>query len=74
MLASIPSPSFNVIEIGSLDIHVYGITMALAVGAAYLITTIRYGHFGGDRPLAERTAFWAVVLGFVAYFASQRGD
>jgi len=64
MLASIPSPSFNILEIGPLDIHVYGITMALAVGAAYLITTARYGHFGGDRILAERTAFWAAVLGF----------
>jgi prolipoprotein diacylglyceryl transferase len=65
MLASIPSPSFNTFEIGSLEIHIYGLTMALAVGTAYVVTVQRYAAAGGDRGTAERAGFWAVVLGFV---------
>jgi prolipoprotein diacylglyceryl transferase len=63
-LSSIPSPSFNRIEIGPLDIHVYGILMGLAVATAFLVTVRRYDRFGGDRELAERASIWAVVLGF----------
>ncbi len=63
-LASIPSPSFNVFEIGPLDIHVYGITMGLAVATAYLVTVTRYDRFGGEREIAERAAIWAVIIGF----------
>jgi prolipoprotein diacylglyceryl transferase len=63
--ASIPSPSFNRIEIGPLDIHVYGILMGVAVATAYLVTVSRYERFGEDRQLAERAAIWAVVAGFV---------
>jgi prolipoprotein diacylglyceryl transferase len=65
LLASIPSPSFNEIQIGPLSIHVYGITMGLAVAAAYLLTVTRYERFGGDRRVAERAAFWAVLIGFI---------
>lgn len=64
LLASIPSPSFNVLEIGPLDIHVYGITMGLAVATAYLLVVSRYEKFGGDREIAERAAIWAVIIGF----------
>lgn len=62
--ASIPSPSFDDFQIGPLSIHVYGILMGLAVATAYLVTVIRYERFGGDRDLAERAGFWAVVIGF----------
>jgi prolipoprotein diacylglyceryl transferase len=63
-LSSIPSPSFNRIEIGPLDIHVYGILMGIAVATAFLVTVRRYDRFGGDRELAERASIWAIVLGF----------
>ena len=64
LLASFPSPPFNRFEIGPLTIHVYGITMGLAVAAAWLLTVRRYQRFGGDPAVAERAAFWAVVCGF----------
>lgn len=65
LLASIPSPSFNTFDLGPLTIHVYGILMGLAVAAAYVLTVTRYEKFGGERAVAERAAFWAVVIGFL---------
>ena len=65
MLASIPSPSFNVFEIGPLDIHVYGILIAVGVAVAAVVTTRRFQAWGGDPGLAERAMTWAVVLGFL---------
>ncbi len=65
MFASIPSPSFNTFDLGPLTIHVYGILMGIAVATAYVLTVTRYERFGGDRGVAERAAFWAVVIGFL---------
>lgn len=65
ILASIPSPPFNQFEIGPVTIHIYGITMGLAVATAWWLVVRRYRRFGGDPAVAERAAFWAVVLGFV---------
>jgi prolipoprotein diacylglyceryl transferase len=77
VLASIPSPSFNDITLGPLTIHIYGILMGLAVATAYVITVSRYERFGGDRRIAERAAFWAVVIGFLgarlAYVSTHTG-
>jgi prolipoprotein diacylglyceryl transferase len=78
MLASIPSPSFNVFEIGPLNIHVYGILMGIAVATAYVIVVRRYERFGGERAVAESAGFWAIVIGFVgarlAYVLPRLGD
>jgi prolipoprotein diacylglyceryl transferase len=65
VLASIPSPPFNVFHIGPLAVHMYGILMGIAVATAYIVTVTRYERFGGDRKVAERAAFWAVVIGFL---------
>jgi len=65
LLASIPSPSFNTFDVGPLTIHVYGVLMGIAVATAYVLTVTRYERFGGDRAVAERAAFWAVVIGFL---------
>jgi prolipoprotein diacylglyceryl transferase len=64
ILASFPSPPFNSFDIGPLTIHIYGITMGLAVATAWMLTVRRYQRLGGDPAVAERAAFWAVVLGF----------
>jgi hypothetical protein len=40
-LASIPSPSFNQIELGPLSVHVYGLMYVFAVLAAVAVTTRR---------------------------------
>ena len=65
LFASIPSPSFNTFDLGPMTIHVYGILMGIAVATAYVLTVTRYEKFGGDRAVAERAAFWAVVIGFL---------
>ena len=64
IFASIPSPSFNQFDIGPLTIHLYGITMGLAVATAWWAIGRRHERFGGDRAIADRAAFWAVVIGF----------
>lgn len=64
ILASIPSPSVNVLEIGPLDIHFYGILVGLGVIVGMMITERRYLRFGGDPKDVEKAAFWAVVIGF----------
>lgn len=65
ILASIPSPSVNILEIGPLDIHFYGILIGIGVVVAMVITERRYLRFGGDPKDVEKAAFWAVVIGFL---------
>jgi prolipoprotein diacylglyceryl transferase len=78
MLASIPSPSFNVFHIGPLAIHIYGIIMGIAVATAFVVVTSRYEKLGGDRKVAESASFWCIVLGFIgartAYVLPRLGD
>ncbi len=65
MLASIPSPSVNVIEVGPLTIHFYGILIAAAVAVAVTIGRRRYARFTGDMELFDRVAFWTVAGGLL---------
>jgi prolipoprotein diacylglyceryl transferase len=65
VFASIPSPSFNQFSIGPLDIHVYGILIAVGVAVAATVTTRRFVRWGGDAEFAQRVILWAVVLGFL---------
>jgi prolipoprotein diacylglyceryl transferase len=64
-LASIPSPSQNVIEIGPLTIHFYGILIAIGVIVAIIVSRHRYVRFGGSGETFERVAIWGVVIGFL---------
>lgn len=64
-IAAIPSPSVNVIEIGPLTIHFYGILIALGVIVAIVVSRHRYVRFGGSGALFEKAAIWAVVIGFI---------
>ena len=54
ILASIPSPPDNTLEIGPLEIHYYGILVAIGVGVAAVITTRRYVKWGGDGEFVQR--------------------
>jgi prolipoprotein diacylglyceryl transferase len=65
LLASIPSPSQNTIDIGPLSIHFYGILIAVGILVAVFVSKIRYGRFGGDPDTLERVAIWAVVAGLL---------
>ena len=77
LLASIPSPSFNEISIGPLEIHIYGILIGLGVLVAAITMTRRYAAWGGDAEYLERVILWTVVLGFVgarlAYVSTHLG-
>ena len=48
MLASIPSPSSSVIELGPLDLRAYGLMIALGVIAAVLVSQRRWAARGGN--------------------------
>ncbi len=78
LLASIPLPPTDVIKIGPLDIHIYGLMIGLGVVAAIIVTTRRYGRMGGDATIAEKLLVWAVVAGVlgarIAYVAPRFGD
>jgi prolipoprotein diacylglyceryl transferase len=78
VLASIPSPSQNVLEIGPLTIHFYGIMIAIGVIVAVLVAKRRYERFGGSGDILERVAIWAVIVGFLGaragYVITHTGD
>lgn len=65
MIAAIPSPSQNVLELGPLTIHFYGILIAMGVIVAIVVSKKRYERFGGSGKLFESVAIWAIVIGFL---------
>jgi prolipoprotein diacylglyceryl transferase len=64
-VASIPSPSSGEFTIGPLTIHMYGLTLLVAIAAAVWITGIRWTRRGGDWDLVFRVAVWGVGFGIV---------
>ena len=64
-LASIPSPSSGVVDIGPLHIHMYGLMLLLAIAACILLTGYRWTRLGGDWDLVLRVAVWGVAVGIV---------
>ena len=62
---SIPSPPFNTIPIGPLDIHFYGILIGLGVVLAIALTTRRYAAMGEDATVLEPILVRAVIFGFL---------
>ena len=65
VVGSIPSPSFNGIHVGPLDIRIYGLCYVLAVLAAVAITTRRWEAQGGSRELVQDVALWGFPAGIV---------
>jgi prolipoprotein diacylglyceryl transferase len=65
LLATIPPPPGNVIELGPLTVHFYGIAIAIGALAGITLMRRRYASFGGDPDLADRVAIWAVLAGLV---------
>lgn len=72
LLSSIPSPSDGVFSIGPLDIHAYGMMIALGVVAAVWLAGRRMERAGvGTRDDMSSIAMWAVgagVLGARLYY------
>ncbi len=77
MFASIPSPPFNTIPIGPLDLHVYGLLIGIGVILAATITLNRYTDDPDVRQDIERILVRAVIIGFIgarlAYVSTHLG-
>jgi prolipoprotein diacylglyceryl transferase len=65
VIASIPSPSSNGIDIGPFEIHAYGLMYAFAVAAAIIIVTKRWRNLGGSPDLPWEVAIWAFPAGLI---------
>lgn len=65
MLAAIPSPPDSTLDIGPLELHYYGIVIAIGVALAFGITRRRYERAGGDGELVDRVMVWTVLVGFL---------
>ncbi len=64
-LASIPSPSVNVWEVGPLSLHLYGLCIALGVVVAVVISSRRWQARGGHPDDISTIALWGVPAGVV---------
>jgi prolipoprotein diacylglyceryl transferase len=65
LVASIPSPSNGVIDIGPLSIHVYGILLAVGVVIAAVIAAARWAKWGHPRREFDDVVVWIVIGGVV---------
>jgi prolipoprotein diacylglyceryl transferase len=65
LIASIPSPSSGVLEVGPLNLHAYGLMLLLGILAATVLTGVRWTRLGGDWDLVLRVAMWGVAGGIV---------
>jgi len=65
VIASIPSPHTGTIDIGPFVIHMYGLTLLVAIAACVGLTGVRYVRRGGDWDLVLRVAVWGVAGGIV---------
>lgn len=65
MLATIPPPPTDAIELGPLTIHFYGILIAAGVLVAIVVTRRRYAARGGNPDLVDTVALWGVIAALI---------
>src|SRR3989442_919436 len=65
MFASIPSPHTGVVHLGPLTLHMYGLTLLVAILACVWLSGRRWVALGGDWELVTRVAVWGVGFGVV---------
>jgi prolipoprotein diacylglyceryl transferase len=65
VLASIPPPPTDGLQVGPLFFHLYGICIAIGILAAVSLGRRRWAAVGGDPAELERPMFWGIVAGFV---------
>ena len=63
MIFSIPSPSTGVLDLGPVQLHMYGLMLLFAIAAAVWLTGLRWVRRGGDWDLVFRMAVWGVAFG-----------
>jgi prolipoprotein diacylglyceryl transferase len=64
-LASIPSPSSGDIELGPLQLHAYGLMLAIGVLVALKVAERRYARYGRDPGDIDAIAIWVIVAGII---------
>ncbi len=65
MLFSIPSPHTGVVHLGPLQLHMYGLTLLVAILACIWLTGVRWKALGGEWDLVTRVAVWGVTFGVI---------
>ncbi len=65
LLGSIPSPHTSVVHLGPLQLHMYGLTLLVAILACIWLSGRRWIARGGDWDLVTRVAVWGVSFGVV---------
>jgi prolipoprotein diacylglyceryl transferase len=65
VLFYIPSPHTGVIHLGPLQLHMYGLTLLVAILACIWLTGTRWRRLGGEWDLVTRVAVWGVAFGVV---------
>jgi phosphatidylglycerol---prolipoprotein diacylglyceryl transferase len=65
VLFSIPSPHTGVVQLGPLQLHMYGLTLLVAILACVWLTGRRWKAMGGEWDLVTRVAVWGVAFGVV---------
>jgi prolipoprotein diacylglyceryl transferase len=63
VLGFIPSPHTGVVHLGPLTLHMYGLTLLVAILACMWLTGKRWTARGGDWDLVTRVAVWGVAFG-----------
>jgi prolipoprotein diacylglyceryl transferase len=78
LLASIPPPPAPGLQLGPLDLRLYGLLIAIGAYAALRLAASRYEKLGGDPELAERALLVGLVCGLlgarVGYVLPRLGD
>ncbi len=65
MIAYIPSPHSGSLSLGPVTVHLYGLTLLVAILACVWLTGRRWVQQGGDWDLIWRVAVWGVAFGVV---------
>ena len=65
MLSYIPSPHTGVFHLGPLQLHMYGLTLLVAILACIWLTGVRWRRAGGEWDLVTRVAVWGVAFGVI---------
>ena len=65
LLAYIPSPHSGAFSIGPLTLHMYGLTLLVAIVAAIWLIGRRWVALGGEWELVTRVAVWGVAFGVI---------
>jgi prolipoprotein diacylglyceryl transferase len=65
LIGFIPSPHTGVVHVGPVQLHMYGLTLLVAILAAIWLTGRRWVAQGGEWDLVTRVAVWGVSFGVI---------